>query len=155
MLIMWRPLGHVDEAELHIDAPDALDALLDRLHRQAIADDYPHAAFIYAGEHYPEIGHAENGSWIPATPGDGKQPELLLTVGTEQSPVYWTDPADNQHISQGPAGSDHPELEYFSGGQETYAPAWSLVPTGQAREAARQFVASGGQRPANVTWRTG
>jgi hypothetical protein len=48
-----------------------------------------------------------------------------------------------------------PELEFFYGGQESYAPAWSLVPAEQAREAARQFLASSGQRPAAITWRTG
>jgi hypothetical protein len=156
MLVLWRDLAHeftADQQQRIEDTP-ALDALLDNLHQQASADDYPHAVGIYAGNHYPDDAHGQGDQWIPADAGDGPQPELMLVIGTTQSPVDWTAPDGANHTSTGTTDSDEPELEFFLGGQESYAPAWSLVPTEQARQAARLFVASGGQRPGNITWRT-
>ena len=106
---------------------------------------------IYPGDHYPAGGHGEGDRWIPEDPGDGPMPELTLVAGANESPVYFDEPAGNEHISTGPrqpaAGGS---FEYFYGGQESYAPPSSLVPQDQAREAARQFATSGGKRPATT-----
>jgi len=158
MLVIHRSLQQTmtyhDDAIQHVDGQAGLDKLLDSLHEQATHDDYPHSVVIYAGERYPEEGHGDAGGWIPADPGDGDRPELCLVVGAQQSPLYWTSADGARSTSTGPATSDEPELEYFHGGQESYAPASSLIPTEQAREAARQFIACNGKRPGNITWRT-
>jgi hypothetical protein len=160
MLVMWRDLQHEyqDDERQRVDDTTALDQLLDRLHQQASADDYPHAVVIYAGNTYPEIGHGEADRWIPASPGDGPQPVLMLTVGTSESPVYWTQPDGQQQASKGPRHVTQPEpryfFEYYYGGQESYATESSLLPREQARDAARLFVASDGKRPDNITWHT-
>ena len=82
----------------------------------------------------------------------------MLVVGADQSPVSWFDPAQHEHTSVGPRQVQQPEeryfFEFYFGGQESYATESSLVPQEEAREAARRFLASGGQRPDNVTWRT-
>ena len=135
------PEGYTIKNQTHVEA-------------HAAADQYPHAVVIYPGDHYPEEGHGQGNQWIPADPGDGPLPELCLTVGTGQSPVFWDEPGQPELLSQGTAQDAEPELEFFYGGQESYAPAWSLIPAEQAREAARQFIVSDGKRPANITWRT-
>ncbi|HEY3956207.1 MAG TPA: Imm1 family immunity protein [Streptosporangiaceae bacterium] len=151
-LIMWRGPGQVSDQQQHIQTPGELDATLDRLHSQATADRYPQYILIYPGDCYPEDGHGEADRWVPADPGDGPRPELVLTIGAVDSPVYWYERDGREHASQGTAHDEEPEFEYFCGGQQSYAPAWSLIPHEQAREAARQFVATGGQRPDNITW---
>jgi hypothetical protein len=156
MLILWTNLTNNRHEQQHVDPADLveLNTLLDRLHDQACHDGGPAAVQIYAGNHYPQDRHYENGHHVPGDPGDGPQPVLFLTVGDEHSPVYWIEASGQEHTSEGLGGPDDPEFEYLYGGQESYAPAWSLVPREQAREAARQFMASGGQRPGNITWRT-
>jgi hypothetical protein len=151
-LIMWRGPGQVSDQQQHIITAEELDALIDRLHSQATADHYPQHVLIYPGDRYPEAAHGEADRRIPDDPGDGPRPELVFTIGADHSPVYWYEPDGREHTSQGPAEGDEPEFEYFCGGQQSYAPAWSLIPAAQAREAARQFVTSGGQRPGNITW---
>lgn len=153
MLVIWRDSEHVSDDQQRVDTTAELDTLLDRLHRRATADHYPHYVFIYAGNRYPEEGHGRGDRWIPADPGDGPQPEILFTVGNGATPVYWNTAGGDEYSSKGPDDKDEPEFEYFYGGQESYAPAWSLIPHDQAREAARIFVASNGQRPDNITWR--
>lgn len=137
----------------------ALDALLDRLHEQAAADQHPHATVIYAGNHYPRSAHGRGDTAIPADPGDGPRPELTLVVGAPDTPLYWDGADGTQHVSVGPRLVTQPEPEYFFefyyGGQESYATESSLVSTEDARQAARLFVSSGGQQPSNVTWRDG
>jgi Immunity protein Imm1 len=155
MLLLWTDLRNYRHEQEHIDPADAtrLDDLLNRLHEQARRDGDPAAVQLYAGNHYPQASHYQDGRHVPDDPGDGPQPVLFLTVGTSQSPVYWIDPSGHEHTSQGQPRDAEPEFEYLYGGQESYAPAWQLVPLGQAREAARQFLASDGKRPGNITWR--
>lgn len=159
MLVMWQYIYDARHHSQHIDTPASLDALLDRLHQQARTDHYPNAIHIYAGNRYPERAHAENDRWIPDDPGDGPQPELILVIGADDTPVSWYDPTGREHTGQGPRHVQQPEprefFEFFYGGQESYAPESSLIPATQAREAARRFMASGGQRPDNITWQTG
>lgn len=154
MLAMWRDREHEydDDQQQHISTVAELDALLDRLHRQATADHYPHAVIIYPGNRYPDEGHGAGSQWIPANPGDGPQPELCLTVGAEHSPLFWDQPGQPEYLSKGHNGGADHEFEFFYGGQESNAPAWSLVPTADAREAARQFLTSGGTQPPAITW---
>lgn len=157
MLVIWRDPPYTHDQEQHVhDAPE-LDRLLDRLHRDAAAVGHPNAVILYAGNHYPQEAHGGNGSWIPADPGDGGQPELILTVGTGESPLYWDEPGGTQNTSHGPrVVTQWPESEYYFqylyGGQESYATESSLVPAGQAREAARLFLQKDGKRPGNVAW---
>jgi hypothetical protein len=150
--------GH-DDAIIPVAGVAALDCLLDELHARAVADGYPHAVTIYPGDHYPHGGYGEGDRWIPEDPGDGPMPELTLVVGAGESPLYWEEPAGKELISVSahPArqNADEDSFEYFYGGQESYAPRSSLVPRDQAREAARQFAASGGRRPATIAWQTG
>jgi hypothetical protein len=159
MLVLWRQMTDTDDRTAQVDDADALDELLDRLHGQATATQYPHSILIYAGNRYPQEAHGKDDRWIPADPGDGPQPTLFLVVGADESPAYWNTPGQDEHSSAGPHPVTQPEpeyfFEYFHGGQETYATQSSLIPQKQAHEAARQFVASGGQRPGNITWRTG
>jgi len=158
MLVLWRQIDDPADENEPVNDVAALDALLDRLHKRARAEDYPHAVHLYAGQRYPHPAHGRGNQWIPEDPGDGPQPELMLVVGAEDSPVSWFDPAGHEHTSVGPRHVHQPEpryfFEFYFGGQESYATESSLVPSDQAREAARQFLASGGQRPANITWRT-
>jgi hypothetical protein len=154
MLVMWRDAPYTDDQQQIITQTAPLDDLLDRLHQQSQHHGTANAIQIYAGDRYPEEGHGENGRWIPPDPGDGPQPVLFFTLGTDHSPLYWIEPSGHEHTSLGIPGNDEPEFEYLYGGQESYAPAWSLIPTGQARQAARLFMASGGQQPANITWHT-
>ena len=151
MLVMWSDTDIDDQRQLTADA-EQLDELLDRLHKEGLLSGSANAVQIYAGQRYPEEGHGDESGWIPADPGDGPQPVLFLTVGTDQTPVYWIEADGREHTSKN-ASDDEPEFEYLYGGQESYAPAWSLIPANQAREAARQFLATGGQRPGNITWR--
>jgi hypothetical protein len=155
MLVMWRDAPYIDDQQQVITQAPSLDDLLDRLHRQGQYDGTANVVQIYAGDQYPEEGHGEGDRWIPADPGDGPQTVLFFTLGADHSPVYWIEPSGREHTSLGVPGNDEPEFEYLYGGQESYAPAWSLVPTEQAREAARQFLASGGKQPENIIWRTG
>jgi Immunity protein Imm1 len=156
MLVIWRPVSHTEDTEQRIDDVAALDVLLDQIHLQALTGQYPHDVVIYAGNRYPQGAHHSAGRYHPDDPGDGKQPELTFVLGTDQSPLYWNTTGDAEETSTGPHHPAQPEpryfFEYWSGGQESYATESSLVPIAQAREAARQFVASGGQRPANITW---
>jgi hypothetical protein len=163
MLVIHRSwqqqLTGSDDATVPVADVAALDDLLDELHAQAVADGYPHAVTIYPGDHYPHSGYGEGDRWIPEDPGEGRMPELTLVVGTEESPLYWDEPAGNQLVSLGApqAGqaADEDSFEYFYGGQESYAPRSSLVPRNQAREAVRLFAASGGERPAAIAWHAG
>jgi hypothetical protein len=155
MLILWTDLTNNRHEQQSIDPTDpaGLEDLMDRLHDRAHRDGDPAAVQIYAGNRYPQSSHYSNGRHVPDDPGDGPQPVLFLTVGSEHSPVYWIEADGSEHTSKGAGKADEAEFEYLYGGQESYAPAWSLVPHEQAREAARQFVVTGGQRPANITWR--
>jgi Immunity protein Imm1 len=159
MLVIWRPLSHLEDTEQRVDDVTVLDALLEQIHRRALTDQYPHDVVIYAGNRYPQGPHYSAGSYHPDDPGDGKQPELTLVLGTDESPLYWNTTGDAEEVSIGPHQVTQPEpryfFEYWSGGQESYATESSLVPSEQAREAARRFVASGGHRPDNITWNKG
>jgi hypothetical protein len=154
MLVIWP--DHQRQGSQNTAVADAaeLDTLLDRLHQQARTSGHPDAIQLYPGHRYPQPGHFDHDTWIPDDPGDGPLPELLLTVGADVSPVYWDEPGGIEDSSTGTASTDEPEFEYLHSGQLSYAPAWSLVPTAQARQAARLFVTSGGKRPANITWHT-
>jgi hypothetical protein len=158
MLVMWQYTYDTRHQSQHIDTPANLDSLLDRLHQQASTDHYPNAVHIYAGNHYPQHAHAEGDRWIPDNPGDGPQPQLMLVIGADDTPLSWYDLGGHEHTSLSPHPVPQPEprefFEFFYGGQESYAPESSLIPHQQAREAARQFLTNNGKRPANITWRT-
>lgn len=156
MLVIWRDPPYTHDEQQHVNDTLALDRLLDRLHHDAAATGHHNAVILYAGNHYPQEAHAENGRWIPDDPGDGEQPELILTVGASESPLYWDEPGGPQHTSHGPRPVTQPEPEYYFqylyGGQESYATESSLIPAMQAREAARLFLQNDGKRPGNVAW---
>jgi Immunity protein Imm1 len=156
MLILWTDLASRRHQQRHVAAADlaGLDDLMDRLDEQASRDGDPAAVQIYAGNHYPQASHYHDSRHIPDDPGDGPQPVLFLTVGGAQTPLYWIEANGREHTSKGSAGEHKPEFEYLYGGQESYAPACQLIPREQAREAARLFLASGGQQPRNITWHT-
>jgi hypothetical protein len=151
MLVIWRDQPHHQDQKHPVRTVTELDDLVDCIH--AAADhDYPTAVQLYAGDHYPERGHWQAETWIADDPGDGPRPVLFFTAGAKETPLYWIEPDGTEYTSTGPSADDEPEFEYSYGGQESYAPAWSLIPADQAREAARQFLATGGQRPGNITW---
>lgn len=160
MLVLWRDPPYLHDEQQPAGDTAVLDALLDRLHQEARTAGVPNAVQIYAGNRYPEDAHPDGDHWVPTDPGDGDQPELFLVVGAGQSPLYWTQPPAAQHVSHGqpPSQASQPgddyAFAYLYGGSQSYAPQSSLVPTEQAREAARLFIATGGQRPANITWHT-
>jgi hypothetical protein len=130
----------------------ALDEHLDQLNSAARAGT-PLAVKLYAGRHYlDEPGRQDGARHIPAHPSDRPQPELLLTLGAGTTPLYWTGADGRQFASKGPASTGEPRFRYLDHGQETSAPAWSLIPAGQARDALREFHQTGGQQPRNTTW---
>lgn len=146
-------MAHPDQVptEQRVDDVTALDVLLDQSHGQALTDQYTHEVVIYAGNRYPRGAHYSAGRYHPDDPGDGKQPELAFVLGSYQSPLYWNTTGGPEHVSTGSHLLTQPESRYFfqywSGGQESYATESSLLPTAQAREAARQFLVSGGAAP--------
>jgi hypothetical protein len=151
MLLIWTEPTRPDHQQERADDPAVLDKLLDRIDATARAGT-PLAVQLYAGHHYPEPAHWEGTCHLPADPGDSPQPELLITLGADTTPLYWTSPDGNEYISKGPARANDPEFTYLYGGQESYAPAWSLIPATQALDALREFHQTGGQQPRNTIW---
>jgi immunity protein Imm1 of predicted polymorphic toxin system len=151
MLLIWTDPTRPDHQQEHADAPAVLDKLLDRIDAAARTGT-PLAVQLYAGHHYPEPAHWEGTRRIPADPGHSPQPELLITLGADTTPLYWTSPDGREYTSKGPASTHEPEFTYLYGGQESYAPAWSLIPAVQALDALREFHQTGGQQPRNTTW---
>lgn len=153
MLVIWRDQPHHEDRKQPVHTTAELDELIDSIHTAADTD-CPSAVQLYAGDRYPENAHWKAETWVPEDPGDGPQPVLFFTAGAKETPVYWIGPDGTEHTSTGTTQADEPELEYLYGGQESYAPAWSLIPAGQAREAARQFLKDHGKRPLGITWHT-
>jgi Immunity protein Imm1 len=160
MLLIWttptrwteplRPRHHQTHSIALADDPAALDKLLDHIAARARK---PLAVTLYAGHHY----HDEPDRWddarhIPAHPSDRPQPELTLTLGADTTPLHWTSADGRKYTSQSPASDNEPGFRYLDGGHEAYAPAWSLIPVRQARDALREFHQAGGHRPRNTTW---
>lgn len=109
-----------------------LDAYLDRLHAQAEAEGYPRLADIQAP--------------------DGAT--LGLTVGAEQSTVIWNDPTGHESTSRGPEQTREPMIQVTCYNQPSWLPTFTLIPSGAARNAAREFLTTGGRRPTSITWDT-
>jgi hypothetical protein len=154
MLLIWtRPA--LRKALHRIELADdlaALDELLDHVNGAARART-PLAVKLYAGQHYlDEPDRWDGARHIPAHPSDRPQPELLLTLGADTTPLYWTGTDGREFASKGPASNDEPRFRYLDHGQKTSAPAWSLIPARQARDALREFHQTGGQQPRNTTW---
>jgi hypothetical protein len=149
---MWTDPGRPDDQQETADSPGILNKLLDRLDAHAAQQGTPLAVQIYAGHRYPEAAHWQGTGHIPADPGDGPRPVLLLTVGADTTPLYWISPDGQEYTSKGPGNADEPEFEYLYGGQESYAPASTLIPAKQARAAAEHFHTTNGQRPDTITW---
>lgn len=152
MLLMWTDPARPDDQQEAADSPGVLNKILDRLDAYAAERGTPLAVQIYAGHHYPEPAHWQGTRHIPADPGDGPRPVLLLTVGASTTPLYWIASDGHEYTSKGPADTDEPEFEYLYGGQESYAPASTLIPAEQARTAAEHFHTTSGQRPDTITW---
>jgi hypothetical protein len=151
MLIIWTDPTRPDNQQERADDPAVLGKLLDRIDAAASAGT-PLAVQLYAGHHYPEPAHWEGTRHIPEDPGDSPQPELLLTLGADATPLYWISPDGREYASKGRCDADEPEFPYLYGGQESNAPAWSLIPVSQALDALWEFHQTGGQQPRNTTW---
>ncbi|TDD54753.1 Imm1 family immunity protein [Saccharopolyspora elongata] len=123
---------HPDEAPAEVTTVAELDALLDRVTADAIEEDVPT---------YAEIVTADR--------------QHILQIGLGQpdysSLIYCDKPADILETSKGTVPMpDDSGFDY--GGTWTDAPIDSAIPIPTARQAARTFLSSGGDRPTNLKW---
>ena len=105
-----------------------LDELFDTITDQAKADGFPAGVVLYLDDEGP----------------DG--PGLMLGLGRE-----WSVLMDGPLYVPGDLDGGEPSA-WFYGNQWSYAGPNHGIPTEDAREAARGFVRTGGQRPTSVEW---
>ncbi|MER6989241.1 Imm1 family immunity protein [Saccharopolyspora hirsuta] len=125
-------MHHPDELPAEITTVAELDDLLDRVVADAIEEDVP----VYA-----EIVTADR--------------QRILQIGLGQpdysSLIYCDKSADLLEASKGVLPMpDDAGFDY--GGTWTDAPINSAIPITTARQAARDFLANNGRRPANLEW---
>jgi hypothetical protein len=162
MLLIWTTPSRWEEPSRHrhhqthriaeADGPVLLGRLLDRI-EAAARTRTPLAVTLYAGHRYHDMpAHWRGIRYVPARRNDRPQAELALALGAGTTPLYWTGTDEHSYTSKGSSDGDEPGLRYLERGGETSAPAWSLVPASQAREALWEFHRTGGRRPGNITW---
>jgi Immunity protein Imm1 len=162
MLLIWttpsrweepsRPSHHQTHRIAKADDPELLGRLLDRIEAAARART-PLGITLYAGHHYHDTpAHWRGINYVRARHSDRPRPELALALGGDATPLHWTSADGRSYTSQGADGNDEPELRYLDRGEETSAPAWSLISAGRAREALWDFHRTGGRQPGDLTW---
>lgn len=87
-------------------------------------------------------------------PAGARTAHLAVCVGADAVPVVWGIPRKEEYTSSNASTAEQPYFACLYGGSYTELPAWSLIPTEQAQEAAHRFFTTGGTRPDNVTWDT-
>jgi immunity protein Imm1 of predicted polymorphic toxin system len=119
-----------------LSSPEELDAMIDELLSGPVHENM---AALYSLDR-------------PKLPSGAADHQLLVGVDRERGIglVGFMD-ADGNVITVGPPdGRD--EVVYYSCGEITEFPGPSEVPVDLVRQAAREFLASGGQRPTCVQW---
>jgi hypothetical protein len=130
----YRPV-HGDEPEI-LSSPEDVDALVDRL----LAEDFDHTiAALYLVER-------------PLMPAGVPDHEFLLAVDPQlQVGALMFRDASGNWASLGSADG-RTEVHYSLMGNDTAFPPYSDIPLDDVRCASKEFLASGGQRPASVRW---
>lgn len=140
--LIWRRPGQTmvqwTGGHAAIDTVEELDALLDELDAESRRAPLPDTVFIES-----PAGNAAG------DPDRGN--ELIFTVGTRNTPVTWCG-TPGERCSWNGGLDEEPYFVTDWGGQRNDLPAWMPIPMAEAREGARQFLATGGRCPDNITW---
>jgi len=121
-----------------IQTPEQMDALIDDL---LMGDVSNSIATLYIRER-------------PKNPAGFVDHELVLAVNAEDGVggLSYDGPDEDDTLFSKGTISQHDEVHYFYVGNDREFPRDSLIPLEAVRQAAKQFLASGGEKPTNVEW---
>lgn len=119
-----------------LSAPEEIDAMIDELLTGPVHENM---AALYSLDR-------------PKLPSGAADHQLLVGVDRERGIglVGFMDAEGNVITVGPPDGRD--EVVYYSCGEITEFPGPSEIPLDQVRQAAKEFLTSGGQRPTSVQW---
>ncbi|WP_147131721.1 Imm1 family immunity protein [Stackebrandtia albiflava] len=121
-----------------VGAPEAMDALVETLTHQGVEN---RIAALYVRERpLNAVGVPDHEMYVAVDPRTGSGALRYM--------------ADGAWYSSGESVDRHSELWFCYMGEGTRFPGDSAVPLDTVRQAAREFLTSGGERPTNVRWQT-
>ncbi|WP_326768051.1 Imm1 family immunity protein [Streptomyces sp. NBC_01591] len=126
---------HADEPSV-VRTPEDVDALIDAL---ATGPEFENLAVLHSSEReLLPSGFPDHEFMVGA---DGKRQVGVLSFMDEKS-----------FVSLGSSGSSGVEVSYFVVENPTEFPATAEIPLALVRQAVKEFLSSGGRRPACVQW---
>jgi len=126
------------DAPVIIETPEQMDALIDDL----LAGDFSNSvATLYLRERPKNAaGFVDHEFLIAVNAGDG--------VGS----LSYDGPDETDTLVSKGAVSQHEEIHYYYVGNDREFPRDSLISLDAVRQAAKEFLATGGQKPTAVEW---